>query len=132
MLPLDGVQKALYDALTAALAPVPVLDYGHNQAFPYVSIGEMIAGQDDALKEQSVNIECTVHVWSRQRGMLEMSSLMAAAKDALDRKVLPAVGFQWVTTIWMYGQTMRDADGVTRHGILRFRVMTFTQISTTN
>lgn len=128
MLPLSEVQTAIYAALTPALAPVPVLDLaGPDQEFPYCTIGEFIAEHDDPLVEQAVDMEITVHVWSRERGMQECQQIMAAAKDALDRQRLPASGFQWVDTIWIHAQTMRDADGVTRHGILRFRVMTFSE-----
>ena len=126
MLPLSEVQTALYAALVPALAPVPVLDLaGPDQEYPYITIGEMIAGHADTLNDQGVDIDMTVHIWSRERGMQECQQLMQTAKDALDRKTFPVTGFQWVTTIWNYAQTMRDADGVTRHGILRFRVMTF-------
>jgi hypothetical protein len=126
MLPLAEVQTALYDALTAALAPVPVQDQaGPNQAYPYVTIGELTGDQRDTLGEQAAGIEMTVHVWSRQPGMQECQVLMAQAKDALDRRRLPATGFQWVDTIWIYAQTLRDPDGMTRHGILRFRVEVF-------
>jgi hypothetical protein len=126
MLPLAEVQTALYAALTPALAPVPVLDRaGQNQAFPYVTIGEFIAVENDTLGDQAIDIEFTMHVWSRQAGMQEIEQLMARAKDALDRARLPVAGFQWVTTIWNWAQTLRDPDGVTRHGILRFQIMTF-------
>lgn len=126
MLPLSEVQKAFYDALTPALAPVLVLDQaGPNQEFPYATIGEFICGETDTLTEQSIDLEVTVHVWSRQPGMQQCEDLMTIAKDTLDRKVLPVTGFQWVTTIWNYAQTLREPDGQTRHGILRFRVMTF-------
>jgi hypothetical protein len=125
MLPLAEVQKAVYDALTVAVAPVPVLDRGHNETFPYYTLGETISGHADTLTEQGVDIEVTVHAWSRQPGMQECEQMMALAKDAIDRRVLPVLGFQWVTAIWDYAQTMRDPDGVTRHGILRFRVLTF-------
>lgn len=125
MLPLAAVQKAVFDALTSAL-PVPVLDQaGPNQAFPYVTIGEFIGGESDALIEEGVDLELTVHVWSRQPGMQECGELMEAAKGALDRQRFDVAGFQWVDTIWNYAQTLRDPDGKTRHGILRFRVLTF-------
>lgn len=127
MLPLTEVQTALWNALTPALAPVPVVDAaGPNQSFPYATIGEFIGGESDTLNEQSVDFDVTVHLWSRQPGMQECQQLMTIAKDTLDRAVLPATGFQWVTTIWQYAQTLREPDGQTRHGILRFRVMTFT------
>jgi Protein of unknown function (DUF3168) len=126
VLPISEVQTALYAALVPALAPVPVLDRaGENQSYPFASIGEFIAGESDTLREQSIDFDVTVHVWSRQAGMQECQQMMAKAKDALDRQVLPVTGFQWVTTIWEYAQTLREPDGKTRHGILRFRVMTF-------
>jgi hypothetical protein len=126
MLPLSEVQTAVFAALGPALDPVPVQDSaGPNQSFPYVTIGEFIGGQFDTLNEQAIDLDLTVHVWSRQPGMQECQQLMTRAKDALDRQRLSVSGFQWVDTIWEYGQTMRDPDGVTRHGILRFRVVTF-------
>lgn len=126
MLPLSEVQTAIYDALTPALAPVPVVDFaGPNQPYPYATIGEFIAAPADTLAEQGADMELTVHLWSRQPGMQECQQMMTLAKDTLDRAVLPADGFQWVTTIWQNGQTLREPDGLTRHGILRFRVMTF-------
>lgn len=126
MLPLAEVQSAIFDALTAALAPVPVVDQaGPNQQYPYVTIGESVSDQDDTLGEEGAGIEMTVHVWSRQNGMQETQQLMAAAKAALHRQRLAAAGFQWVDTIWDFAQTLRDPDGVTRHGILRFRVEVF-------
>lgn len=126
MLPLAEVQTAFFDALTPALDPVPVLDRaGPNQSFPYVTIGEFIGEQFDTLGEQALDLELTVHVWSRQAGMQECQELMTRVKDTLDRKRLPATGFQWVDTIWEYAQTLREPDGITRHGILRFRIPTF-------
>ena len=126
MLPLAAVQKSLFDALTAALAPVPVLDFaGPNQSYPYCTIGEFTGGQSDTIGEQAVDLEVTVHLWSRQPGMQEVQTLMETAKDALDRARLPAAGFHWVDTIFIFAQTLRDIDGQTRHGVLRFRILTF-------
>ena len=128
MFPLSEVQAAFFAALTPAVAPVPVLDAaGPNQAFPYVTIGEFLGSQTDTLREQGADLELTVHVWSRQAGMQECQQLMTRCKDALDRQRLPVAGFQWVDTIWTYAQTLREPDGLTRHGILRFTVPTFQQ-----
>lgn len=128
MLPLADVQAAIYAALTPALAPVPVVDQvGPNQEYPYATVGEFIAGHADTLDKQGVDMEMTVHIWTRERGMQQAQQIMRAAKDALHRQTLSAAGFQWVATIWTYAQTLRDADGKTRHGILRFSVLTFEQ-----
>src|SRR4249920_2542492 len=128
MLPLSEVQTAMFAALVPALAPVPVLDAaGPNQVFPYVTIGEFVGAPADTLAEQGADLAITVHVWSRGAGMQECQVLMTRAKDALDRQRLPAAGFQWVDTIWTFAQTLREPDGMTRHGILRFTVATFSK-----
>src|SRR4029079_5526791 len=129
MLPLSEIQTAIYAALVPALAPVPVLDYaGPNQAFPYVTIGEIIGSQVDTLGEQAADLEITVHSWSRQPGMQETQQLMTACKNALVRQRLTIAGAQWVDTIWTYAQTLREPDGETRHGILRFTVQVFSLV----
>ena len=126
MLPLSEVQTALVAALGPALAPVPVLDQvGPNQAYPYIALGEFVGDPADTLNEQGANLDVTVHVWSRQPGMQETQQLMTRVKDALDRQRLPAAGFQWVDTIWTNALTLREPDGITRHGVLRFTVQTF-------
>ena len=126
MLPMNEIQRALYQALTAALAPVPIVDRaGPNQSFPYITIGELYGNETDTLGEQSQDFEFTAHVWSRQKGMAECQALMEKVKDALDRKRFPAATFQWVSTIWEFAQTLRDPDGITSHGVVRFRVLVF-------
>jgi Protein of unknown function (DUF3168) len=129
MLPISAVQTAIYEALSDAL-PVRVLDRaGPNEPFPYVTIGEFTGTSADSLIEQGVDLECTVHVWSRQKGTRETQELMEAAKDTLDRRRFQMIGFandfQWVATAWTYAQTLRDPDGITTHGVLRFTVMTY-------
>jgi hypothetical protein len=126
MLPLSEVQAAIYAALVPALAPVPVLDHaGPNQSYPYVTIGEFLGEPADTLGELGADLDLTVHVWSRQPGMKETQELMTRVKNTLHRQRLSAAGFQWVDTIWTNALTMREPDGMTRHGVLRFTVQTF-------
>ena len=131
MLPMSEVQAAVYAALVPALAPVPVLDYaGPNQTYPYCTIGELTAEHDDALADNGSALELMVHLWSRQPGMLEVQTMMAQAEAALHRKKLTlAGGLQWVSSVLGYTATLRDADGVTRHGVMRFRVIVFQTVS---
>lgn len=127
MLPMSEVQTAIYTALTAAVAPVKVLDLaGPDERFPYFTMGEFTGTPDDPVTpEQGVNMDLTLHVWSRQPGMQEIQGLMQTAKDTLHYKTFPVTGFEWVQTVWEFAQTLRDLDGVTRHGVLRFRISTF-------
>lgn len=127
MLPLDDIQGAIYHALTLALAPIPVRDHVHrDQAYPYTTIGEMSATPDDALTARGNDIELTVHHWSRQPEMAEIQNMMQRAYSALHYKRFRMEGAQWVQTVYVIAQTLRDIDGVTRHGIMRFRVSVFT------
>ncbi len=126
MLPLHEIQRAIYDKLVPVLAPVPVLDNaGPDQSFPYVTIGEFISLPQDTLDKAGVNSELTVHTWSRQLGMAETSGLMAAVWDTLHRQDLSFPTCQFVAMRCENAQTMRDADGRTRHGIVRVIVGTF-------
>jgi hypothetical protein len=131
VLPLAEIQAAVYAALVPALAPVPVLDLaGPDQEYPYVTLGEFSAQEFDTLDCEAVDMDMTVHCWSRRPGMREVQQMMQRAKDALHRKSFPLTGgIQHVTTIWEFAQTLRDADGVTRHGVLRFRILTFLPVS---
>lgn len=127
MLPFADIQTAVYGALLPVLSPVPLLDAaGPDQEYPYVTFGEFAADQADCLTAEGVDMDMTIHVWSRQPGMLETQLLMDIVKDTLHGKSFALTGaVQHVTTIWEYATTLRDPDGLTRHGVLRFRVLTF-------
>jgi hypothetical protein len=127
MLPLSEVQTALYGALVPALSPVPVLDYaGPDQEYPFCTIGEFTAEEDDTLLDEGIGMDVLVHLWSRSPGMQQLQLMMSAVKDALHRATLSLPdGMQYVSTVCEFAQTLRDADGVTRHGVMRFRVMVF-------
>jgi hypothetical protein len=126
MLPFNSVQQAVYETLRAALAPVPVIDdAGPNQSYPYVTIGEFLGDHADTLGEQGSDLEVTVHVWSRQLGMMECADLLEQAHAALHRQPLVSPDFQWVDSICGQAQTLRDPDGKTRHGVMQVRVLTF-------
>ena len=127
MLPIAEVQAVIYGALTSALSPVAVLDAaGPDQEFPYVTVGEFAGEHDDTLSDQCVYLDAMIHVWSRQAGMQQTQFLMEAIKDALHRQKFSLPGqMQWVSCVWEYGQVLRDPDGVTRHGVMRFRISVF-------
>ena len=128
MLPLSEVQTALYAALAAACSPVPVLDHaGPDQEYPFVTLGEITAEQLDHLANEATGLDVFVHVWSRQPGMKEIQQIMTAAAAAVHRRTftLATAGNQCVSARWQFSQTLRDADGVTRHGVMRFRVELF-------
>lgn len=126
IVPLADTQKAFFDVLTAALAPTPVFDdHPTNEIFPYLTVGVLNSTPDECLIEQGADISMQVDVWSIQPGMQEVQNLMSIVVDALQHQPLTLAGSTWVDTAWELGDVLREPDGRTRHGVLRFTVKTF-------
>lgn len=91
--------------------------------FPYIRIGEDTAIDFDT--DSSVGTEHTIHihVWSRYRGKQEVKEIQQAVYDALQRHALPLPDLNLVSIDFEFSETVLDADGLTRHGVQRFRVL---------
>jgi len=100
-------------------------DHPTNELFPYVTIGVVNSVPDECLIEQGAEISMQVDIWSIQPGMQEIQQIMDAVVDTLQHQRLAELGEQWVDTAWELGEVLREPDGRTRHGVLRFTVTTF-------
>lgn len=128
ILPLSDVQRAIWDTLSAALTPmnVPVFDdHPTNDLFPYCTLGVLNALPDECLIEQGSQISLQVDVWSVQPGMQETQQIMGEVVEALQHKPLALTDSQWVDTVFELADLVREPDGRTRHGVMRFTVWTF-------
>ena len=129
------LQKAVYGMLTAdamLMAQVTgIFDFvPDNQAFPYVSIGEFTSAPFETFDRYGQEVTMTVHVWSQRiepnayQGMRQIELIMDSIQRILVRAEI-AVEHWGVVGIWGdFSQTMLDYDGITRHGILRYRIKT--------
>ena len=117
------IQQAVFDALGAEGLRV----YDHvpsDAAFPYVVIGEdthIPFDTDDSLGAEST---VTIHVWSRYRGKKEAKELQASIYSALTRAELSIDSYDLITIEFEYSDVLLDPDGITRHGVSRFRFLT--------
>lgn len=126
------VQKAVYSALVndSALAglmgsPPDIYDNPPpNSDFPYVLIGESTAVDSDTKTTDGMEQTLTIHSWSRYRGQREVKLIMAAIVDALDDQALAVTGHTLINLRFEFSDTFKDPDGLTRHGVQRFRVVT--------
>ena len=123
-----ALQTALYARLAAVLAPVAVYDHvpqvadpGSDVPFPYVTIGDDEAREWGTDTETGDETTITVHVWSRERGRLETKQLQDSIRDALHDYNLTVAGYATVLLLWESSLTLEDPDGVTHHGVTRFR-----------
>ncbi|MFQ6016774.1 MAG: DUF3168 domain-containing protein [Kiloniellaceae bacterium] len=126
------LQQAVYTALAGDAAllglignPARVFDHApQDSAFPYVVIGEATSGAFDTKTEDGMEQALTIHTWSRYRGLKETKQIMAAVLDALDQQALTVPGHELILLRFTFGATFLDPDGLTRHGVQRFRAVT--------
>lgn len=118
------LQVAILAALRPAVAPVAVLDdVPQGQAFPYVVIGEDVTTPGPLIDIDSEEIDTTIHVWSRYAGKMEAKELMATVKAALHDQPLAVDGQTLVLLRFAFETLFLEPDGLTRHGVLRFRAL---------
>jgi len=119
---LSPIQQALYTRLTNILS-CPVYDaVPQGATFPYVTLGAD-TGVDWSTKTwagQEVTI--TLHTWSRLPGMSQTKDLLDAIVQNVTGNDLVMPEFTPALLRLDYIETVMDPDGVTRHGIVRFRM----------
>lgn len=132
--PQWALQQAAHAALSAdaalkALIGDPARVYDHvpqDSPFPYVVLGAAEGRPGEARTKTEGGFEATlaVHTWSRYRGLKEAKAIMAAVADALDQRDLALAGHALILIHFVFGATFLDEDGLTRHGVQRFRALT--------
>ena len=79
--------------------------------------------QDDTDNTLGFEVVATIHTWAQERTTAQTGVIMQAIYDALQRyDILPVTGYT-VSGVDFESQTiLRDPDGVTKHGVQRFRI----------
>ncbi|MCK4957750.1 MAG: DUF3168 domain-containing protein [Planctomycetes bacterium] len=117
------VQVAVLAALDGNVN-APVFDnVPENQAAPYIVIGDDTSTPHDADLQTGFDMTLTIHSWSTYRGKKEVKALMGEVYNLLNRAPLAVTGYTVIDIMSEYGQTFLDSDGVTRHGVQRFRIL---------
>lgn len=119
-----------YAPLVALLAEDP-LDataavYDHvpqDTAFPYLVVENPVGRDHDTDTTLGWDADLTIHAWSRFRGQEEVEALQRETDDALNRTEPTIVDARIVTLHRIEHREILDEDGLTRHGIHRFRAI---------
>ena len=128
-----AVQGAILSALQSAAGLTTLLAAGaasivdhvpQSSAYPYVVIGEATARDFDCKSSDGMEQTLTIHTWSRYRGLKETKQIMAEIVNALDQANLNIAGHSLVLLRFEFSATFLDPDGLTRHGVQRFRAIT--------
>ena len=127
-----SLQEAIYATLNnatitgATVADVPVYDdVPEGTSAPYIAIGEDTAIDIAAKDKDAHEHTLTVHVWSEYRGRYEIKHIMEQVYQNLHNAAITVSGASLVNLRNEFVTTLQEADGITRHGVMRFRAVVF-------
>ena len=118
----DGLLMA---AVTGVYDHVPQPGDAESPAeFPYITIGGDAVQPWDTDSSLGAEGRITVNVWSRQRGRKECKAILDLVRAVLHYKNLTVTGGgAFVFCLLEYAETFRDPDGLTVHGVSRYRIV---------
>lgn len=116
--PLVALVQGIYDNVTQ------VSDPGDNSAFPFLTIGDGLQREWDTNTELGHEAEFRIHVWSRAHHSLEAKQIADAVISVLHHGTLTISGASFIGCDYVtQNMDVRDPDGVTRHGVIEFRIV---------
>lgn len=118
-----AIQAAIYQALSTLSYPV-YDDVPQGAAFPYIVIGDDTSIPFDDDCNVGAESTITIHVWSTCPGRKEVKQITDSVYNRLHRQNLPIAGGYTITLNAEHQDSFLDPDGVTRHGVIRFRLLT--------
>lgn len=125
------LQKAVHAALTSDASLTGLLggarvydDVPRGVAYPYISFGQSTERDWSTGSDEGSEHLITLHVWSRAHGRREVEGIVAAVRDVLRDALLLLTGFRLINLRHEITDAVRDVDGETYHGIVRYRAVT--------
>lgn len=127
-----ALRQAIYAAIAAdagvkALIGDPARIYDDVAAdaiFPFVTLGDGDVRAWSTKDETGSEHTITLHAWSRYEGHKECQQILEALQDALHDASLSVTGHVLVNLRSVSSGVIRDPDGATTHGVIRFRAVT--------
>ena len=93
-----------------------------DAAYPYITMGEISAIDWSDKSTPGQEVHSTLHIWSRYNGRKEADEMGDAVLQALTRDKLTVVNFNALGYFESW-EVIVDIDGITRHGILKFKYL---------
>ena len=122
------LQQAIFSALnvsavTSDLSCGVFDDVPQNASYPYIALGEETAVDFSVKDIQGWDLTVNIHVWSQYKGSKETKQIMDKIHDLLHNINLSVTGFNLINLRFEFSDIMRDPDGITTHGVMRFRAI---------
>ncbi|MFN3232936.1 MAG: DUF3168 domain-containing protein [Alphaproteobacteria bacterium] len=123
------LQKAVFSSLTGNVPLMAVVTGVFDRvplgtAYPYITIGEATAADWSTKTSTGQNHTLTLHVWSRDAGRQQAKQILDLIHTALHNQPLTLDGAALVLLQYAFSETLSDPDGITTHGVIRFRALT--------
>ena len=124
-----ALQEAVYstlngdNTLTSTYGAEIYDEVPEDSAAPYVTIGYGTPTDYSTQNIDGGEQTLTIHVWSEYRGAKECKQIMDRVHDLMHDSTFSVTGFNLVNMRFEFSEIIRDPDGVTRHGIMRFRAI---------
>ncbi len=128
------LQTAIYSTLTSgtltdisgtSITSKVYDDVPEGTAYPYIVIGEETAIPTGAKDTDGHEHTLTFHVWSQYRGRKEIKQIMEQIYTILHNVAISITGATLVNIRHEFERTLLESDGITRHGVIRFRAVVF-------
>lgn len=116
------LQAAVYSKLDTATVYSIYDDVPQGTNMPYITIGDDQAADYSTDGESGTQASIVVHTWSTYSGKLELKTMQDAVYNALHRANLIVTGYNVLGVDFEYADSMVESDGITRHGVQRFRI----------
>ena len=123
--PINDYFKAVYVALDATTGLTGIISESLSNADPFPKIWLEDGGADDWSNKDDNGLEAFVnlHVGSQKEGTKEIRGLMDKCHGALHNVDLVLANGQSVLCQFVRHDVVIDSDGITRHGIMRFKLL---------
>ena len=127
-----ALRQALYTAITGdagvkALIGDPARIYDDvpaGAAFPFVTFGDSNIRDWSTMDGTGAEHTVTLNAWSRYEGHKEAQQILDALEALLHDVSLAPGGHTLINMRFVSSQIIRDPDGATTHGVIRFRAVT--------
>jgi len=117
------LQKSIYKRLNNGASFWVFDDVPQDQAKPFIVVGDDTLIEYDSDGKTGFECTITIHTWSDYQGMAEIKAMQSEIYDLLHRAEFSVIGYNLINCTFEFADSFLDSNGVTRHGVQRFRVI---------
>jgi hypothetical protein len=126
----SNLRNAIYTRLTSDATLMALItgvydDVPEITSYPYVVLGDDSDINYGTKTLDGVQYVINIHAWSRYRGVKEATEILERIYYLLHEYAIVVTGASAVHIRQEFNTVLTDDDGITRHGIIRFRVVIF-------